>query len=78
MPTLCSTAVVQNILRVEESFLSVDQLVVEDGARWEAARSDSHPSTIYSWTRASTVRLFDVLLPVNPMQVAQLIFRCGR
>ncbi|KAJ6615452.1 Neutral/alkaline nonlysosomal ceramidase [Mycena sp. CBHHK59/15] len=42
----------QNNLRLEGTFLSVDQLV--SGA-WKAVRSDSHPSTLYQWTRVSTV-----------------------
>ncbi|KAJ7190130.1 Neutral/alkaline nonlysosomal ceramidase [Mycena pura] len=46
----------RNNLHLEDTFLSVDRFV-EQGATWEAVRSDSHPSTIYSWIRASTVRL---------------------
>ncbi|KAJ7499885.1 Neutral/alkaline nonlysosomal ceramidase [Mycena latifolia] len=42
----------RNNLRLEGTFLSVDQLV--SGA-WKAVRSDSHPSTIYQWTRVSTI-----------------------
>ncbi|KAJ7458594.1 Neutral/alkaline nonlysosomal ceramidase [Mycena latifolia] len=42
----------RNNLRLEGTYLSVDQLV--SGA-WEAVRSDSHPSTIYRWARESTV-----------------------
>jgi len=44
----------RNNLHLEDTFLSVDRFV-EDGTTWEAVRSDSHPSTIYSWIRASTV-----------------------
>ncbi|KAJ7165659.1 Neutral/alkaline nonlysosomal ceramidase [Mycena crocata] len=42
----------RNNLRLEGTFLSVDQFV--SGA-WKAVRSDSHPSTIYQWTRVSTI-----------------------
>ncbi|KAJ6579640.1 ceramidase [Mycena vulgaris] len=42
----------RNNLRLEGTFLSVDQLV--SGA-WKAVRSDSHPSTLYQWTRVSTI-----------------------
>ncbi|KAJ7066898.1 Neutral/alkaline nonlysosomal ceramidase [Mycena belliarum] len=41
----------RNNLRLEGTFLSVDQLI--SGA-WKAVRSDSHPSTIYRWTRVNT------------------------
>ncbi|KAJ7683523.1 Neutral/alkaline nonlysosomal ceramidase [Mycena rosella] len=42
----------RNNLRLEGTFLSVDQLV--SGA-WTPVRSDSHPSTTYQWTRVSTI-----------------------
>ncbi|KAJ7661420.1 Neutral/alkaline nonlysosomal ceramidase [Mycena polygramma] len=42
----------RNNLRLEGTFLSVDQFA--SGA-WTPVRSDSHPSTIYQWTRASTI-----------------------
>jgi neutral ceramidase len=42
----------RNNLRLEGTFLSVDRLV--DG-KWVPYRSDSHPSTIYRWTRTNTV-----------------------
>jgi neutral ceramidase len=42
----------QNNLRLEGTFLSVDHLA---GSVWTPVRSDSHPSTIYQWTRASTI-----------------------
>jgi neutral ceramidase len=45
-------AVLQNNLRLEGTFLTVDHLV--SGA-WTPVRSDSHPSTIYQWTRTSTI-----------------------
>jgi len=38
----------RNNLRLEGTFLSVEQLI--DG-NWSAVRSDSHPSTIYRWSR---------------------------
>jgi len=42
----------RNNLRLEGTFLSVDQLV---SGQWKIARTDSHPSTIFNWTRESTV-----------------------
>ncbi|OBZ65816.1 Neutral ceramidase [Grifola frondosa] len=42
----------RNNLRLEGTFLTVDQLV---NGEWTAVRSDSHPSTIYQWTRTSTI-----------------------
>ncbi|KAI0364819.1 Neutral/alkaline nonlysosomal ceramidase [Pilatotrama ljubarskyi] len=42
----------RNNLRLEQTFLSVDQLV---NGEWKAVRSDSHPSTTYQWTRTSTI-----------------------
>ncbi|KAL1940348.1 hypothetical protein VTO73DRAFT_8920 [Trametes versicolor] len=42
----------RNNLRLEQTFLSVDQLV---NGQWKAVRSDSHPSTTYQWTRTSTI-----------------------
>ncbi|KAJ7815949.1 Neutral/alkaline nonlysosomal ceramidase [Mycena olivaceomarginata] len=42
----------RNNLRLEGTFLSVDHLA---GSVWTPVRSDSHPSTIYQWTRASTI-----------------------
>ncbi|KAJ7983174.1 Neutral/alkaline nonlysosomal ceramidase [Mycena polygramma] len=42
----------RNNLHLEGTFLSVDQFA--SGA-WTPVRSDSHPSTIYQWTRASTI-----------------------
>ncbi|TFK80794.1 hypothetical protein K466DRAFT_460300, partial [Polyporus arcularius HHB13444] len=41
-----------NNLRLEQTFLSVDQLV---SGQWKAVRSDSHPSTTYQWSRDSTI-----------------------
>ncbi|KAH9888505.1 Neutral/alkaline nonlysosomal ceramidase [Cubamyces lactineus] len=42
----------RNNLRLEQTFLTVDQLV---NGQWKAVRSDSHPSTTYQWTRTSTI-----------------------
>ncbi|KAJ6473129.1 Neutral/alkaline nonlysosomal ceramidase [Mycena sanguinolenta] len=42
----------RNNLRLEGTFLSVDQLVSN---AWTPVRSDSHPSTTYQWTRVSTI-----------------------
>ncbi|KAJ7848777.1 Neutral/alkaline nonlysosomal ceramidase [Mycena leptocephala] len=42
----------RNNLRLEGTFLNVDQLV--SGA-WKPVKSDSHPSTLYQWTRTSTI-----------------------
>ncbi|ESK90041.1 neutral ceramidase precursor [Moniliophthora roreri MCA 2997] len=39
-------------LRLEGTFLSVEQQV---SGQWKAVRSDSHPSTIYRWSRTSTI-----------------------
>ena len=43
----------KNNLRLQGTFLTVDQLV---SGQWSTVRTDSHPSTIYNWTRVSTVR----------------------
>ncbi|KAI0035589.1 Neutral/alkaline nonlysosomal ceramidase [Vararia minispora EC-137] len=42
----------RNNLRLESTFLSVDRLV---GSGWVMYRSDSHPSTVYRWTRTNTI-----------------------
>jgi len=42
----------RNNLRLEGTFLTVDQLI---SGQWNTVRSDSHPSTIYSWTRVDTI-----------------------
>ncbi|KAF7964697.1 hypothetical protein HWV62_4059, partial [Athelia sp. TMB] len=42
----------RNNLRLEGTFLTVDQYT--SGA-WKAVRSDSHPSTTYTWNRTSTI-----------------------
>ncbi|KAH7916139.1 Neutral/alkaline nonlysosomal ceramidase [Hygrophoropsis aurantiaca] len=42
----------RNNLRLEGTFLTVDQLVSGD---WKTFRTDSHPSTVYRWNRTSTV-----------------------
>ena len=56
----------QNNLRLEGTFLNVDQLV--NGA-WTAVRSDSHPSTTYQWTRTSTVRIS----PLSPLSSSMFV-----
>ncbi|KAJ3565324.1 hypothetical protein NP233_g7696 [Leucocoprinus birnbaumii] len=43
----------RNNLRLESTFLSVEQLV--SGNQWKVVRTDSHPSTIYRWNRTNTV-----------------------
>jgi len=42
----------RNNLRLEGTFLTVDQLV---SGQWKTVRSDSHPSTIYQWVRTNTI-----------------------
>ncbi|KAG6877927.1 hypothetical protein C0992_008967 [Termitomyces sp. T32_za158] len=42
----------RNNLRLEGTFLTVDQLI--DG-QWKTVRSDSQPSTIYQWVRVNTI-----------------------
>lgn len=42
----------RNNLRLESTFLTVDQMI---SGQWKTVRSDSHPSTIYQWKRTSTV-----------------------
>lgn len=42
----------RNNLHLEGTFLTVDQLV---SGNWISVRSDSHPSTLYQWTRTSTI-----------------------
>lgn len=42
----------RNNLRLEGTFLTVDQLV---SGQWITVRTDSHPSTIYSWKRVNTL-----------------------
>jgi len=42
----------RNNLRLEGTFLTVDQLI---SGQWHTVRSDSHPSTIYNWTRVGTI-----------------------
>ncbi|THU89409.1 Neutral/alkaline nonlysosomal ceramidase [Dendrothele bispora CBS 962.96] len=43
----------RNNLRLEGTFLNVDQLT--SGGAWTPVKSDSHPSTVYRWERTSTV-----------------------
>lgn len=42
----------RNNLRLEGTFLTVDQLV---SGQWRTVRSDSHPSTTYQWNRTNTI-----------------------
>ncbi|KJA28727.1 hypothetical protein HYPSUDRAFT_33070 [Hypholoma sublateritium FD-334 SS-4] len=42
----------RNNLRLEGTFLTVDQLI---SGQWTVVRTDSHPSTVYNWTRVSTI-----------------------
>ncbi|KAG2015237.1 ceramidase [Coprinopsis cinerea AmutBmut pab1-1] len=42
----------RNNLLLEGTFLAVEQLV---SGQWRMVRSDSHPSTIYEWTRTNTI-----------------------
>ncbi|KAJ3559863.1 hypothetical protein NM688_g75 [Phlebia brevispora] len=42
----------RNNLRLEETFLTVDSLV---NNQWIVVRTDSHPSTVFRWTRTSTI-----------------------
>ncbi|KAF8623397.1 hypothetical protein AX17_007435 [Amanita inopinata Kibby_2008] len=42
----------RNNLRLEKTFLAIDHMV---NGQWVTVRSDSHPSTIFKWTRTSTV-----------------------
>ncbi|PSS05538.1 hypothetical protein PHLCEN_2v3740 [Hermanssonia centrifuga] len=47
----------QNNLRLEQTFLNVDQVV---NGQWTPVKSDSHPSTRYEWLRTSEVQ-FEVI-----------------
>jgi len=42
----------RNNLRLEDSFLTVDQ---QASGQWRTVRSDSHPSTTFRWSRTNTV-----------------------
>ncbi|KAF7300950.1 Neutral ceramidase [Mycena indigotica] len=42
----------RNNLRLEETFMSVEQ---QTGGSWKAVRSDSHPSTTFQWLRINTI-----------------------
>jgi len=59
----------RNNLRLEDSFLLVEQLV---SGSWQPVRSDSHPSTIYRWLRTnglfgtSTVNISWTIEPGTP------------
>ena len=43
---------IQNNLRLEGTFLTVDQQV---SGQWKTVRTDSHPSTVYKWVRTNVV-----------------------
>ncbi|KAF9525003.1 Neutral/alkaline nonlysosomal ceramidase [Crepidotus variabilis] len=43
----------RNNLRLQQTFLSVDQQI--SSGQWKTVKTDSHPSTIYRWARLSTV-----------------------
>ena len=47
--------ILQNNLRLEDTFLTVNRFV--DNV-WTPVRSDSHPSTIYAWEQTNTVSFF--------------------
>ncbi|KAM6502746.1 Neutral/alkaline nonlysosomal ceramidase [Amanita muscaria] len=42
----------RNNLRLESTFLTIDCMV---NGVWKTVRSDSHPSTVFRWTRTNTV-----------------------
>ncbi|KIM36782.1 hypothetical protein M413DRAFT_20430 [Hebeloma cylindrosporum] len=42
----------RNNLRLEGTFLTVDQLV---SGQWKTVRTDSHPSTVYKWVRTNLI-----------------------
>ncbi|KAH7334765.1 Neutral/alkaline nonlysosomal ceramidase [Rhizoctonia solani] len=42
----------RNNLRLEDTFMTVDQFV---GGTWKTVRTDSHPSTKFGWLRTNTV-----------------------
>ncbi|KAF8526003.1 Neutral/alkaline nonlysosomal ceramidase [Hysterangium stoloniferum] len=42
----------RNNLRLEETYLSVEQIVNQ---QWEVVRSDSHPSTTFQWKRINSI-----------------------
>lgn len=50
---IISFSIFQNNLRLEGTFLTVDQLV---SGQWKIVRTDSHPSTVYRWVRTNVVR----------------------
>jgi neutral ceramidase len=66
----CCDFTSQNNLRLEGTFLTIDQLM---SGTWVTARSDSHPSTIYQWTRTNTVRL---LTAEYLSRTNVLLYRC--
>lgn len=48
----CSLGILQNNLRLEGTFLTVDRLEKDT---WVTVRTDSHPSTTYTWMQTNTV-----------------------
>ncbi|EJU01922.1 Neutral/alkaline nonlysosomal ceramidase [Dacryopinax primogenitus] len=42
----------RNNLRLEDTYLRVE---VTDGTTWKTVRTDSHPSTVFEWTRTSVL-----------------------
>lgn len=42
----------RNNLRLDQTFLTVDQFV---SGKWQTVRTDSHPSTTFEWNRTSTI-----------------------
>ncbi|KAI0002253.1 Neutral/alkaline nonlysosomal ceramidase, partial [Russula compacta] len=67
----------RNNLRLEGTFLSVEQLV---GGSWLAVRSDSHPSTVYRWQRrnrafgTSAVNISWTIEPRTPGGTYRLVY----
>ena len=79
MLKLILSFLVQNDLRLEDTFLTVDQFV---NGRWAPVRSDSHPSTRFEWLRTITVRLLPFSAPwvhvdhsFRPLDIVQLTSR---
>ncbi|QRV98314.1 hypothetical protein RhiJN_26333 [Ceratobasidium sp. AG-Ba] len=48
----------RNDLRLEGTYMSVDQLV---GGSWQTVRTDSHPSTKFGWLRTNTILGFSTV-----------------
>ena len=61
----------QNNLRLEDTFLSVEQFT---GGKWTAVRSDSHPSTKFHWDRTNVVRHVHIsFYKSSPSDIWQLL-----